>query len=186
MAVEGTSAFLSPCLQTIPARPAPLRSPQSPRAQRRLSPAPGTHPTAASSTGGLLLPGIAAHGPHSAAPAPSPLPTEPWATGNKLCQPLSARSLQGCHSWLAAVHWGWWQAVLPGEGFYPRKRWREMTGKGQGAVAWRHQLEPQEDLQQMPPEGDRYWAVLRAAIPLTAPWAAAAPAACSGQQRGTA
>lgn len=44
-----------------------------------------------------------------------------------------------------------------------------MTGKGQGAVAWAHQLEPQEDLEQTSPEGDRYWAVLRAAIPLTAP-----------------
>lgn len=60
-----------------------------------------------------------------------------------------------------------------------------MTGKGHGAVSWGHQPEPQQDPQQTSPEGDRYWAVLRAAIPLAAPWGAVAPAACSGHDLGS-
>lgn len=36
-----------------------------------------------------------------------------------------------------------------------------------------------------PTEGDRYWAMLRAAIPLAAPWGGVAPAACSGHDLGS-
>lgn len=52
-----------------------------------------------------------------------------------------------------------------------RDNWEGTGRSGMGTSA-------QEDLQQMSPEGDRYWAVLKAAIPLTA------PAACSGQELG--
>lgn len=56
-----------------------------------------------------------------------------------------------------------------------RDDWEGTGRNGMGTSA-------QEDVQQMSPEGDRYQAMLKAAIPLTAPWRA--PAACSGQDLG--
>lgn len=57
-----------------------------------------------------------------------------------------------------------------------RDNWEGTGRSGMGTSA-------QDDLQSSP-EGDRYWAELRAAIPLTAPWGVVAPAACSGQNLG--
>lgn len=60
-----------------------------------------------------------------------------------------------------------------------RDNW-EGEGTGRSGMG----ISAQEDLQQMSPEGDRYEAVLRAAIPLTASWRVVAPAACSRQNLG--